>query len=320
MKRSERMSVFVEEIWEWFGRHKRRLPWRDLALQDDTERGYRVLVSEIMLQQTQVSRVQAAYRNFLDRFPTLASLSRASNKEVLLAWRGMGYNSRALRLRDAARCIETEHSRIFPRSMEALQCIPGVGHYTAAAIRNFAFQMPTPCLDTNIRRILHRTFVGPERADGTWGKSDAYLLRIAGEALEEALKDPVRTTADWHAALMDFGSLVCTKTNPKWGNCPLTRRGICKAAYRVARSSAKKEAREPGRHMGAKFVPNRIFRGRIVDELRDAPSGLPIDEIGRRICMDWSPQEHRQWLDSLLLKLRHEELIAVRKGRFTLAE
>lgn len=314
MKRREHITAFAEEIWSWYAKHKRILPWRDLSIADDTERAYAILVSEIMLQQTQVSRVERAFPRFLKQFPTLKDLAVASKREVILAWRGMGYNARALRLRDAARKVCTDYGGVFPCGMEDLQSIKGVGHYTAGAIRNFAFVLPTPCLDTNIRRILHRTFVGPERPDGTWVKRDAYLLKIAADVLAEALKHPTHTTADWHAALMDFGSLVCTKSNPRWEICPLTQRGICKAAYRVKKGE-RNSRREPGRLVGSVFIPNRIVRGKIVEELRDASRGLCRDDIGRRVCLDWSPQWHGEWLEGLLRTLVHDQLIA-QSGRY----
>ena len=161
MKKQEHMQAFVEQIWKWYAVHKRELPWRDLKITDDTERAYQILVSEIMLQQTQVSRVKIVFKNFLERFPTLKDLANASNKDVILAWRGMGYNSRALRLRDAAKVICSQYSGVFPKEYDQLIQIKGIGAYTAGAIRNFAFNLPTPCIDTNIRRILHRAFVGP---------------------------------------------------------------------------------------------------------------------------------------------------------------
>ena len=103
MNRKDRISAFVETVWDWYGRHKRDLPWRDLRDADPAERGYKILVSEVMLQQTQVSRVEIMFRSFLERFPKIQDLASASNRDVILAWRGMGYNSRALRLRDAAK-------------------------------------------------------------------------------------------------------------------------------------------------------------------------------------------------------------------------
>jgi A/G-specific adenine glycosylase len=316
MTRSDHIRAFVREIWTWYGFHKRKLPWRDLQISDPTERAYQVLVSEIMLQQTQVPRVIGAFRLFVERFPRLADLANAENREVLLIWRGMGYNSRALRLRDAAKIILERHAGVFPQSMEELRAIPGIGHYTAGAIRNFAFNIPTPCLDTNIRRVLHRTFIGPENPDGTWKKDDAYLLELAEDILHEAIK--TGTTADWHAALMDFGSLVCTKRNPKWEICPLTRAGISKSSHKVVASIPKSAKQEPGRLVGSKFVPNRIFRGRIVEALRDEPAGLTPSQIGPRISVDWESAVHRAWLDGLLKKLVQDKLLRKAKSRFVL--
>ncbi len=351
MKRNERIHLFVDEIWAWYAVHKRILPWRDLTDTDPTQRAYKVLVSEIMLQQTQVPRVILTYKEFLRRFPTIHHLAEASTKEVLIAWRGMGYNSRALRLRDVAREIvksekwKVKSDRKFPTSMEDLTALPGIGHYTAAAIRNFAFNVPTPCIDTNIRRILHRTFVGPEHPDGSWEKDDEYLLGIAAEVLEEAISNKGNkrnrgnkgssissfssiSSAEWHAALMDYGSLVQTKRSPKWDICPLTREGIMKATkmnYELrimnygknARTQSLKK-REPGRTVGSVFIPNRIFRGRVIEALRDAPKGLTLHDIGAQIALDWDPEEHREWLSGILKQLIRETLLGKKKGNYVL--
>jgi A/G-specific adenine glycosylase len=320
MKQSERSQIFVEEIHKWYLRHKRTLPWRDLAIKDDTQRAYQVLVSEVMLQQTQVERVKITYKNFLETFPTIESLAEASNGEVIMAWRGMGYNSRALRLRDTAISVVKNYNTNFPKEMKELQSLPGVGHYTAAAIRNFAFNLPTACLDTNIRRIYHRTFIGPEKADGTWKEHDRTVLKIAEKTLEKAV-DHGFTGADWHAALMDFGSLVCTMRSPKWDICPLTSAGIMKSAYKtpVPESKAAKTRKEPGRMVGSIYIPNRIFRGKFVEELRNVPEGLTVLEVGRRICIDWDEAEHAEWIEELAEKLKKDQLIRMDKGRVLLA-
>jgi len=281
-----------------------------------------------MLQQTQVPRVIVLYPRFLDQFPTLATLARASNADVIRAWRGMGYNSRALRLRDACRIIMDRYGGIFPKTMEELGAIKGIGHYTAAAIRNFAFNLPTPCIDTNIRRILHRTFVGPERPDGTWERDDRLLLRIAADVLDAALDGaPHHDACNWHAALMDFGSLVQTKKNPKWDVCPLTAQGLMKANPRnfpksevPARTTGRIPKSEPGRTIAGRFVPNRIVRGRIVEVLRQTPSGLSLNAIGRRVASDWSLVAHHHWLEQILKKLEQDALVARRTGKFTLAD
>jgi A/G-specific adenine glycosylase len=392
----ERIRLFVTEILAWYKRHRRTLPWRDITETDPLERLYKILVSEIMLQQTQVPRVIHAYRRFLETFPSITKLAQASNADVILAWRGMGYNSRALRLRDAARVIEGRKGTIrhgkgikgekeekgsmedikkkngrnvcrqrnsalhdsafsipyshIPMSMTDLMALPGVGHYTAAAVRNFAFHLPTACIDTNIRRILHRTFVGPERADGTWQKDDTYLLALAEEILQEVLSStPLSTsttssasitfststtsstsiTSDWHAALMDYGSMVQTKSNPRWDICPLSAKGIMKTTKMSFERSMKllaqtrrntKVRREPGREVAGRFVPNRIFRGRIIDVLRDEPKGCTFAKIGSHICVDWNQVEHEQWLTGLLERLIEDRLIAQRRNRYALAQ
>jgi len=320
MRRAEHIERFTEEIWKWYAEHKRDLPWRDLQVKDDTQRAYMIWVSEVMLQQTQVERVKVIFKRFLEEFPSLPDLALASNREVILAWRGMGYNSRALRLRDGAKMILGECDGIFPQEMEDLQSIKGIGHYTAAAIRNFAFNLPTPCLDTNIRRVLHRTFVGAEDGDGMWRKDDGYLLKLAERVLAVALRRDApwrvsteRSTANWHAALMDFGSLVCTKTNPKWDICPLAKAGLMKAAFKVE-PQKKTQKKEPGRLVGSKFIPNRIFRGKLIDELRDTQEGLTLEELGKRVCLDWSPAEHKAWLTQIMKKLQADELL-MKKGK-----
>ncbi|MDD4319702.1 MAG: hypothetical protein PHW10_05265 [Candidatus Peribacteraceae bacterium] len=363
MTKAQHIAAFTEMMWEWYRRHKRVLPWRDLKIKDDTQRAYLVLVSEIMLQQTQVPRVEIMFKKFIRTFPSLEALAHASNRDVILAWRGMGYNSRALRLRDAAKKIVQYFGLQFPQNMEELLSIKGIGPYTAAAVRNFAFNLPTPCLDTNIRRILHRVFIGPERRDGTWRKNDKYLLKLAGEVLDIALLSPTRPARgapsptllrssgategqagggqrrrqrppplggrvgdggkDWHAALMDFGSLVCTKNNPKCQQCPLRHR--CTSVNRVKPHRSKLKAgssklREPGREIAGKFVPNRIIRGRIVEELRDAPKGLALNDIGGRVCIDWDAKEHREWLHGILEKLKRDALIRSEGKRLMLAE
>ncbi len=354
VQKSERIEAFVTQIWNWYAVHKRTLPWRDLPDAHPTERAYKVLVSEIMLQQTQVPRVMVVFKSFLERFPLITKLAQASNAEVITAWRGMGYNSRALRLRDAARGIVAKGQEdkragrqeiVFPTDMEELLSIPGIGPYTAAAIRNFAFGIPTPCIDTNIRRILHRVFIGPENADGTWEKGDDYLIELAEQVLKSAMnsyhaRSSLENTnnekrvneltssaaADWHAALMDFGSLVQTKRNPKWEVCPLTAKGIMKTTKKSYERSAMSDQRtgkilkkEPGREIAGRHVPNRIIRGRVVEALRDAPKGMTLGQLGRVACIDWDEDEHREWMRALLQKLVRDSMIKEEKKKFVLA-
>lgn len=353
MRHPDRTAAFDERMWHWFATHKRTLPWRDLKINDVTQRAYMILVSEVMLQQTQVSRVEVIFKRFLREFPAIQDLAKASNKAVIIAWRGMGYNSRALRLRDAAREIvrrqkseegqeRQEGKNTFPHEYDDLLSIKGIGPYTAAAIRNFAFHLPTPCIDTNIRRILHRVFIGPDNADGTFRVGDKKLLPLAETTLRLVLNiepktknlsgslkaSPRSSSADWHAALMDFGSAICIKKNPRCDMCPMSK-GICTSAFRVpakgrdGKSSVSRKSikQEPGRKVGSKFIPNRIFRGRIIEALRDEPRGLTLQQIGSQIALDWSEAEHTDWLTSILLKLQKDQMIVKTRGeRYKLVE
>jgi A/G-specific adenine glycosylase len=320
--RGERIDGFVETLHEWYRTHRRELPWRDLWKLRRDDRAYRVWISEVMLQQTQASRVIGSYKKFIQEFPTVEALGAATNREILVAWRGMGYNSRALRLRDGAKEIATKHGGKFPHAFEDLISIGGIGAYTAGAIRTFAFDLPTPAMDVNIRRILHRVFVGPENADGTWGADDKELMRILDDVIAAWLAAGHRGS-DLYSALMDYGSLVQTKNNPKWEICALTEKGIMKATPKnwkpVARGTAtEKEKKEPGRYVGTTYVPNRIFRGRIVEALRDHPKGLKFEDIAKWISPDHG-QEPEGWLEGLIKKLIQDGMMIQEGGKYFLS-
>ena len=185
-------------LFGWYSANKRELPWR---LSTDP---YRVMVSEAMLQQTQVQRVIPRFEQFVDRWPTEDALAEASNAEVLEAWSGLGYNSRSIRLRDAAR-ITSEQG--WPRSVPGLKELPGIGPYTAAAIASICFGATVPAVDTNLRRVLSRWFGEP--------LTGSDLRDFAGEVVG----DPAGT---WNQALMDLGSTLCTTTSPGCSGCPVT--------------------------------------------------------------------------------------------------
>jgi A/G-specific adenine glycosylase len=342
VRHSERIDAFVRTLHAWYRLHRRELPWRDLWDIPESDRAYRVWISEVMLQQTQVSRVIGSYKKFIQKFPTVQKLGAATNAEILIAWRGMGYNSRALRLRDGAKEIArramvrrarhdnnivtlslTKGDVVFPCAMEDLMAIPGIGAYTAGAIRTFAFDLPTVAMDVNIRRIIHRTFVGPENADGTWTTDDAKLTKILSDVIDAWVAAGHRGS-DLFSALMDYGSLVQTKNSPKWDVCILTEQGIMKATPKnwkpVARGSAKEKLKkEPGRYVGRTYVPNRIFRGRIVEALRDHPKGLKIGEIAKWISPDHG-QEPKGWLEGLIKKLIQDGMLKKRGQKYVLAE
>lgn len=187
---------FRKEIWKYYKEHGRVLPWRKAI------HPYKILVSEIMLQQTQVSRVIPKYREFLTLFPNVTALAHASQADVLRAWSGLGYNRRALFLKRAAETIAKQKK--FPNTTEELTKLPGVGKNTAGAILAYAFNKPAVFIETNIRRVfIHHFF------QDTIGISDADILVIVEKTVDA--KNP----KEWYWALMDYGSFLATQVeNP----------------------------------------------------------------------------------------------------------
>lgn len=200
---------FQRRLLAWYRRHGRRLPWRE------TRDPYRVLVSEIMLQQTQVERVIPKYHEFLRKYPTLEELARAPVDEVRRTWYPLGYNIRPIRLHAIAREAVARYGGRLPADPEALQRFKGIGRYTAGAVLAFAFARDAPILDTNVRRLLGRVFLGPRG-----------LRRLKGSKrlweLAQALI-PRGGAYDFNQALMDFGALVCTARRPRCPDCPMRR-------------------------------------------------------------------------------------------------
>jgi A/G-specific adenine glycosylase len=205
---------FQRRLLAWYRRHGRDLPWRR------TREPYRVLVSEIMLQQTQVDRVLPKYEQFVDRYPTMEALAEAPVDDVRRLWYPLGYNIRPVRLHAIARESVARYGGRLPDSAETLRRLPGVGRYTAGAILAFAHGQDVAVLDTNVRRVLGRVFLGPRR-----------LRRLRGE---KALWDlaaslvPRGRGYDFNQALMDFGATWCTPHHPRCPRCSM--RSFC-ASY-----------------------------------------------------------------------------------------
>lgn len=212
-------TVFVRRLLRWYARHHRDLPWRR------TRDPYRILVSEIMLQQTQVERVLPKYREFLRRYPSLEALARAPVREVREAWYPLGYNTRPVRLRTIARTVVRAYAGRLPDTREELLRLKGIGPYTAGALLTFAFGKPSPILDTNVRRVLRRVFFRDRAAP------DRVLWTLAGELL------PPRDGYNFNQALMDFGATACTARAPRCADCPM--RGICLAYPRLGRRARR---------------------------------------------------------------------------------
>jgi A/G-specific adenine glycosylase len=204
---------FRERLLKWYAQHGRDLPWRR------TNDPYQILVSEIMLQQTQVDRVLPKYQEWLVKYPTMEELARAPLAEVQKAWYPLGYNIRPVRLHSIACESLARYGGSLPRDPEQLLSFKGIGRYTAGAIRSFAFREDAPILDTNVRRVLHRVFVSqgqakrlPKNQAALWSLSRALIPKGRGY--------------DFNQALMDFGATVCTARDPYCLLCPM--KDFCK--------------------------------------------------------------------------------------------
>jgi len=235
------LDALRDALLRWYAKERRDLPWRRTA------DPYAILVSEVMLQQTQVARVVPRYLEWLARWPTAAALAAASRAEVLAAWVGLGYNRRALALHAAAAAVARDG---WP---EDLRTLPGVGPYTAAAVASFAFGAQVAAVDTNARRVAARLGHGPP----------------------DALVPPGRA-ADWNQAAMELGATVCTARTPRCGACPVA--AWCASAGRPAAPAASARRGASERFEDS----NRWVRGRVVAALAKG-EGLPADIAAERV-------------------------------------
>jgi len=278
-------------ILRWYRTSRRLLQWRT------TRDPYEILVSEVMLQQTQVSRVKIKLPEFLEKFPSFERLARAPKPEVVRAWKGMGYNNRAIRLQAAARSVCEDHGGYLPADASALQALPGIGRYTSHAVLCFAYRRRVPVVDVNIRRVLSRIFWKMTALGET--KPEETVWSFAASML------PRRDTFTWTQALMDLGAVVCTARRPKCAHCPVARWCASHAFLRTAMPATPYRRAEPA-HQN---VPNRLWRGRIVDVLRDARHPLSLAEIGSAINAEFAATE-LPWLRALIEALIRDGIAA----------
>jgi A/G-specific adenine glycosylase len=247
-------------LLEWYRPRPHDYPWRT-ANPDP----YAVLVSEVMLQQTQAARVVPAYREFLERFSDVRALSSAARAELLRAWGGLGYPRRALALREAARAIVRHHDGRVPSDPAVLRTLPGVGPYTAAAVASIAFGVPVAAVDTNVRRVTARVVHGTDPG----GIAPRQL-----QAEADAMVDPA-SPGEWNQALMDLGRFVCRPV-PRCGECPLA--GGCRWALEGG------SPRPAGRRQPAYEGSERQARGRVLAVLRER-GGASVRELARATGM-----------------------------------
>jgi A/G-specific adenine glycosylase len=200
---------FRQRLLTWYRRHGRDLPWRK------TGDPYHILVSEIMLQQTQVDRVLPKYAEWLEKYPSLGALAAAREEDVTDTWRPLGYNIRPRRLQTIARETVARYGGQLPSDEETLLSFKGIGAYTAGAIRSFAFRERAAILDTNVARVLFRVFVAK-------GDPKSHAMKRHLWMLSETLV-PTRHAFDFNQGLMDFGAMVCVARDPKCLVCPMTK-------------------------------------------------------------------------------------------------
>jgi A/G-specific adenine glycosylase len=281
-----------QRLLDWYRERHRQLPWRD------TRDPYRILVSEVMLQQTQVERVVPKYHAFLEQFPTLQDLATAPTSAVIRAWSGLGYNRRALNLQRACLAVVERYGGVMPSDPAQLATLPGIGPYTAGAVACFAFEKDVAFVDTNIRRVIHRVQAGPEVPQAR------MTARQVDEAARRAL--PAGNGYTWNQALMELGATICRARSTACEDCPLQT--TCQARPTIQALLAQR-TREPARPAERFETTSRFYRGRIVDALRAASSaGLTAGEIGQLLRPEFSAED-AAWVTAHLAGLERDGLI-----------
>ncbi|MGA7670183.1 MAG: A/G-specific adenine glycosylase [Nitrolancea sp.] len=280
----------------WYGDNARDLPWRR------TRDPYRILVSEVMLQQTQVDRVIPKYFAFLDFFPTFEALAAAPTADVIRAWSGLGYNRRAVNLQRTAQAVVDRFGGEMPSDPYALRDLPGIGPYTAGAIACFAFEQDVGFFDTNIRRVLHRVLIGPELPKE----------RVTTRELQSLADDlvPEREGYTWNQALMELGAVICTARKPVCLTCPLHRHCAAFPAIQTVIATLPKGTRKKKEEPFSGSM--RFYRGRVIEALRELDDGesLNLQSLGPKVRDDFS-DEHLIWLKDVVEGLTRDGLAQI---------
>jgi len=286
------MIDIVPQLLDWFEREQRDLPWRRPGVTP-----WQILVSEFMLQQTPVARVEPIWLAWVARWPTPSVTAAANAADVLRAWGKLGYPRRAKRLHECATAIATVHGDVVPDDVETLLSLPGIGAYTARAVACFAYGKRVPVVDTNVRRVVARVVHG--RADAS-ASSPRDLQDV--EALLPNDDDAPR----FSVALMELGATVCTARTPRCGVCPLSVCAWRSSGYPDATTTARRVQRYAG--------TDRQVRGRLLDVLRDNDS--PVTRAQLDIAWLTDTAQRDRALDTLLVDGLVEQTA---DGRFALA-
>ena len=288
-----KLSPTQRELLDWYDRSRRDLPWRDPEVTP-----WQILVSEFMLQQTPVPRVEPIWRDWVARWPTASATAAASAADIVRAWGKLGYPRRAKRLHECATVIARDHGDVVPDDVDVLLTLPGVGSYTARAVACFAYQQAVPVVDTNVRRVVARAVHG--RADA------AAASAVRDHADVSALLPKDSSAHTFSAALMELGATVCTARTPRCGLCPLS---VCQW-----RSAGFPPSEGPARRPQGYAGTDRQVRGRLMDVLRG--SEVPVTRAQLDVAWLTDTIQRDRALDSLLA----DGLVAkTSDGRFALA-
>ena len=282
----------------WFAGNARDLPWRR------TRDPYRVLVSEVMLQQIQVSRAIPFYHAFIERFPTIRDLATAPLADAIRVWGDLGRYRRVVNLHRTASLVLDEYGGELPRDVETLRRLPGIGPYTAGAVACFAFEQDVAIVDTNVRRVLHRLFVGVDVPKPQ--ATDAELEPIAVAAV------PTGRGWDWNQGLMDFGATLCTARRPACDRCPV--REHCRA-HPAIEATVAVIGRDPTRSKPAyRYADStRSYRARVPARLREhslgveGERGIRLHELGAQVHPHYSDGD-ATWLYGVVKSLAKDGL------------
>jgi A/G-specific adenine glycosylase len=285
--------IDATELLGWYEREQRDLPWRRPGVSP-----WQVLVSEFMLQQTPVARVEPIWLAWVARWPTPSATAAASAADVLRAWGKLGYPRRAKRLHECALAIAAVHGDVVPADVETLLALPGIGAYTARAVACFAYGQRVPVVDTNVRRVVARAVHG--RADATASTSPRDLADVS------ALLPDDDDAPRFSVALMELGATVCTARSPRCGICPLSVCAWRSAGYPAATTRARRTQRYAG--------TDRQVRGRLLDVLRG--NDFPVTRAELDVAWLADTAQRDRALDSLLVDGLVEQTA---DGRFALA-
>jgi A/G-specific adenine glycosylase len=272
------------DLLAWYDRHRRVLPWR--ALPGETPDPYCVWASEIMLQQTTIAAVKPYYERFMARFPTVAALASAPSEDVMQAWAGLGYYSRARNLHACAKAVVADHGGRFPDSEDGLRALPGIGAYTAGAVAAIAFDRPAAAVDGNVERVITRLFAIEEALPGAKPLIREQVLSLL----------PPGRPGDFAQALMDLGATICTPRNPACALCPW--RDPCRArAAGTQETFPRKAIKKTGKtRLGAAFVVLRedgaiLLRTRTPKGLLGGMAEVPTSEWSAGYDLDGAAQD-----------------------------